>query len=429
MKRNIKYLFLLLAAVLTTACERNFINPESNKLTKDVLYDVMNEWYLWYDQMPAVNPGDYSSLSELLDALRLEPTDKWSYVVSTEEYDRFYDQNEYIGHGFGLKWDEEGRLRISFTFDGTSAGSQGVERGWEILGINGESITLESNIDSLLGADSVGVQNAFSFRDNLGQSVNLNLTKEIVDINTVLHSEIIDLDGSKVGYFVYQQFLSNSVTELDDVFGSFVDNDVDEVVVDLRYNGGGQVDAARHLGSLLAGEFAIKRTFVSYEYNDKKASSFDRDITYLELDDMLDPTPDRIFFITTGASASASELVINSLLGLTGLNRPLDIYLVGDDTYGKPVGAIGFRYSDTTLVPIAFRYTNRLGEGGFFDGLPADSYIQEDLSIDFGDPEEKLLKEVLYFIENGEFTGAGKKKAERMPSVKLKGIRSEIGAI
>ena len=429
MKHNIKYLVLFLAAgLLVLACERNFIDPKPNDLTKDILYDLMRKYYLWYDEMPDVNPDDYSSLSTLLDALRYNPTDRWSYVMSTDEYNSYYGKGEYIGHGFGLKWDLEGKLRVTFTYDGTSAQGQGVDRGWEVLGINGETIGPESEIDSLLGVDSVGVQNTFSFKNNNGQSVNLSLTKEVIDINAVLHSEVIELDSVTVGYVVYQQFLSTSKTELDDVFNSFMASNIDEVVVDLRYNSGGQVNVAQYLGSLLAGYFAVKRTFVQFEYNDKNS---ERNITlpFLEPDDMLNPTPERIFFITTRSSASASELVINSLLGLANLSRPLDIYLVGDDTYGKPVGSIARPYSDSTLIPITFKYTNRLGEGDFYDGLTADSYIDEDLSKDFGDQEETLLKEVLHFIETDEFTGAGMKKSRFIPELQLQGIHSETGAI
>ena len=213
-----------------------------------------------------------------------------------------------------------------------------------------------------------------------------------------------------VGYLVYQHFLVPSLEELDAVFKGLQDNQIDDIIVDLRYNPGGQVDVAQHLGSLIAGEFAIKRDFDLLEYNDQKS---DRNLTrpFLDVEYMMAPTPERVFFITTARSASASELVINGLLGLTGLSRPFEIYLVGDDTHGKPVGSISARYVDSTLIPITFRYMNRKNEGGFFDGLPANSYIEEDMTKDFGDPEEPLLQEVLYFIENGSFTGTGMKKS------------------
>ncbi|MCK5462159.1 MAG: hypothetical protein KAI95_04050, partial [Bacteroidales bacterium] len=74
------------------------------------------------------------------------------------------------------------------------------------------------------------------------------------------------------------------------------------------------------------------------------------------------------------------------------------------------------------LIPITFRYMNRKNEGGFFDGLPANSYIEEDITKDFGDPEEKLLKEVLFYIEHGNFTGTGLKKSFPAEILQWEGI-------
>ena len=408
--RLIHGLLVVCMAFLLITCERDILNPEQNKLTKSVLYEVMKEWYLWYETMPVVNPDDYHSLNALLDALRYSPTDRWSYVMSTEEYDRYYDRGEYIGHGIGLIGDAGGNLWTGWVYEESPAQDQGIERGWIILSINGENITNETNLDSLLGDNEVGVMNSFTFRKPGGQTINLDIEKQIVDINSVLYSDIINVNDTKVGYLVYQHFLVTSVEELDTVFKGFQDNQINDIIVDLRYNPGGQVDVAQHLGSLIAGEYAIKRDFVILEYNDQKS---ERNLTrpFLDVEYMMTPTPERVFFITTARSASASELVINGLLGLTGLTRPFEIYLVGDDTHGKPVGSISAKYVDSTLIPITFRYMNRKNEGGFFDGLPANSYIEEDITKDFGDPEEPLLQEVLYFIENGSFTGTGVKKS------------------
>ena len=408
--RLIHGLLVVCIAFLVITCERDILNPEQNKLTRTVLYDIMKEWYLWYDIMPDVNPDDYHSLNALLDALRYSPTDRWSYVMSTEEYDMYYGLGEYIGHGVGLIGDVDGSLWTGWVYNDSPAENQGVERGWQILSINGENITNETNLDSLLGDNEVGVVNSFTFRKPGGQTINLDIEKQIVTINSVLYSDIINLNDTKVGYLVYQHFLVTSVEELDAVFKEFQDNQIDDIIVDLRYNPGGQVDVAQHLGSLIAGEYAIKRDFVRLEYNDQKS---ERNLTrpFLDVEYMITPTPERVFFITTARSASASELVINGLKGLTGLTRPFEIFLVGDDTHGKPVGSISARYIDSTLIPITFRYMNRKNEGDFFDGLPANSYIEEDITKDFGDPEETLLQEVLYFIEHGSFTGTGVKKS------------------
>jgi carboxyl-terminal processing protease len=422
-ERGLRCFLILLLAAGMFSCEQNILNPEKSKLTKQVLYDVMNEWYLWYDSIPQVNPGDYPSLQALLDAITLKPLDRWSTVLGTEDYKRLYEQGQYIGHGFGLIGDAEGNLRVSFVYDGSPAQSGGVARGWQVLSINGVAISPEADLDTLLGKNEVGVENTFQFRDPQGSTHTLTLPKEIVDINSVLYSSIIDVEGGKAGYLVYQQFLYTSMNELDAVFDEFQQNNVKEVIVDLRYNPGGQVDVAQHLASLIAGTKAIKGTFVKFVYNDKKS---DRNITmpYQDLENTLTTTPERVFFITTRGSASSSEALIN------GLKPYVDVYLVGDDTYGKPVGAIAATYTDSTLIPITFSLYNRLGEGDYFDGIPADSYVDEDITIPFGDPQEKLLKEVVNYIATGEWTGSGARKSGRGTSLPyLKGISSLTGAV
>lgn len=419
--QSLRVFIIILLAAGIVACEHSVLNPEKTKLTKSLLYDIMKEWYFWYDTIPEVNPEEYSSLQTLLDAIKLKPTDRWSDVVGTEEYYRLYDRGEYIGHGIGLADDPEGNLWVGFVYEGTSAESSGVARGWQILSINGVPPGPGINLDTLLGPDEVGVENTFQFKNTQGGTVSLALAKEIVDINAVLYSDILDVDGKTTGYLVYQQFLYASLEDLDAVFEEFQASNVEEVIVDLRYNPGGQVDVAQHLASLIAGTKAIKGTFVKFIYNDKKS---DRNISkpYLELEHTLTTTPDRVFFITTGRSASASEAMIN------GMKPYLEALLVGDDTYGKPVGSIAATYTDSTLIPITFKLLNRWDEGDYFDGLPADFYVDEDISIDFGDPEEKMLKEVLYYIENGEWS-TGVKKSERVYWLSMKGIRSQTGAI
>jgi len=290
------------------------------------------------------------------------------------------------------------------------------------LSINGVAITPETELDTLLGKNELGIENTFQFRNKQGGNKSMTLAKEIVDINSVLYSDIIDVDGIMTGYLVYQHFLIDSYDELDAVFEGFLENNVQEVIVDLRYNPGGQINVSQYLASLIAGTKAIKGTFVKLTYNDKKS---DRNISkpYLDLENTLTTTPERVFFITTSKTASSSEVMIN------GMTPYLDVFLVGDNTYGKPVGSISFTYIDSTVIPVTFDLINRWDEGDFYEGIPADSYLEEDIKIDFGDPEEKLLKEVLYYIENEEWTGSETKKSDRKYWLRMRGISSQTGAI
>jgi C-terminal processing protease CtpA/Prc len=416
----LRIIIIALLAAGMIACEHSVLNPEKTKLTKSTLYNVMKDWYLWCDTIPDVNPDEYTSLQSLLDAITLKPLDRWSEVMGTEDYYRLYDRGEYIGHGFGLVDDAEGKLWVGFVYEGSTAESNGIARGWQVTAINGVSPSPEIDLDTLLGDDLEGVENTFQFMNKQGGTVTKTLAKEIIEINSVLYSDIIELEGSKAGYLVFQHFLTPSMDELDSVFADFQENNVSEVIVDLRYNPGGQVNVAQHLASLIAGTKAIKGTFVKFEYNDKQSA---RNLSkpYLDLEHTLTTTPERVFFITTGRSASSSEALIN------GMSPYLDVFLVGDDTYGKPVGSIAATYTDSTLIPITFSLLNRWDEGGFYDGLPADSYVEEDIKVDFGDPEEKILKEVLNYISTEQWTG--RKKSARDYWLRMRGIHSQTGAI
>ncbi len=420
--QSLRFLLIILLAAGMIACEQNILKPERSKLSKSTLYKIMKDRYLWYDTIPDVNPDQYPSLQALLDDIILKPTDRWSEVMGSEDYRNLYDRGEYIGHGFGLVDDSEGNLWVGYVYEGTTAESNGIARGWQVLSINGVAPSPEVDIDTLLGKDEVGVENTFQFRNKQGGTTTISLAKETIDIHSVLYSDVIDVNGTKAGYLVYQHFLISSQDELDDVFAGFQEAKVQEMIVDLRYNPGGQVDVARHLASLIAGTKAIKGTFVKFVYNDKNSSS-NVSLAYLELENTLTSTPERVFFITTGRSASSSEALIN------GMSPYLDVYIVGDDTYGKPVGSVGVTFTDSTLVPITFKFYNRFDEGDFFDGLPADTYIEEDIKIDFGDPNEKMLKEVINFITNEQWTGSGARKSDREYWPRMHGVRSQTGAI
>jgi hypothetical protein len=133
---------------------------------------------------------------------------------------------------------------------------------------------------------------------------------------------------------------------------------------------------------------------------------------------------DRLVFITTNNTASASEAVIN------GLKPYMKVVLVGSTTHGKPVGMYTFQHNDYLLVPICFQLTNSLGDGDYFSGIPVDAERIDDLTKDWGNTDESCLKESLFYTENGYFSNQPpvKSKAIQYP-MPLKGIQNEIGAL
>jgi len=405
-----------------TSCERDPDPEPENNLTPEIAWQVMDEYYLWNEDMPVIDPASYDTPHEILEVLRDPSYDRFSYIETTEEFLAYYEQGVYVGHGFSLKYDKGGNLRVAFVYGGAPADQAGVKRGWIIDAINGTTIEPYSSYFDLLGSDEVDVENIFSFYDNTQNQVDLTIVKKEVDIKTVLHKEVIDLDGTPTGYMVFNHFIEPALVELEIAFTEFQTAGVEEFVLDLRYNRGGLETVYTYLAGLIGGTRTEGQIITKYIHNEKQASR-NKIIRTENYSNSLDI--DRIAFITTGSSASASELVLN------GLKPYLEVRSFGESTYGKPVGMYSWQFEDYTFVPICFKYTNADDEGDFYDGLIPDVYIVDDLTVPFGDPEEDLLKAALEYIKTGVLPPSGIIKSDRIriPLIEPSGLKFEIGAI
>ena len=218
------------------------------------------------------------------------------------------------------------------------------------------------------------------------------MIKRLVTIPTVSLTKVYSVDGRRVGYLFFRNFVEPSYEALDLAFAELAAARVDELVVDLRYNGGGLVNVAQHMASYIGGLRTEGQVFAEYFHNDRNA--FRNRIIRFERK----PTPltlDRLIVVTTKASASASELVINAL-------RPfMPVVVIGGTTYGKPVGQYGIGFCDKLLAPVSFALRNADGRGDFFDGFAPDCIAPDDAGHQLGDPEEGSLKEALTFAATG----------------------------
>jgi carboxyl-terminal processing protease len=385
------------------------------------LYEIMSNAYYWYDGMPSVNPANYPSPYELMEALRNKQLDPWSYVSTWKEFEDYYKDSRFIGYGFGSLWDG-GKLRVSFIFNTTDMYANGVRRGWIVERINNTVIQPGMNINQMLGANDIGVSNSFVFRRPDGSEASMTVQKKEVIMNTVLHREIIEAGDKKVGYLVFKSFIQSSIGELNEAVDFFNSAGIDDLVLDLRYNGGGQSDVALHLAAVIGSNALVGEPFAKYMYNDKLSADWNKSDIFKAVPQNLGLG--RLITIATRQTASASEMVIN------GLRPFMDVYIVGDDTYGKPMGMNVWNHDDLyAFVPVTFKIANKESYGDYFDGLPADSSIPDDLSRNFGDTEEALLKEALNFIVSGSFSPQVKSRSVFVqPFEQMTGFRREIGA-
>lgn len=411
-------ILLILFALPFTSCkkeEEEFYNEDN-----ELFYDFMKEWYFWTDYIPEINPSSYPSIFEVLEAIRYRDLDRWSYIADYQEFIAYFQDSRIIGYGFGSKWDPQGNLRISFVFNTVEMYERGVRRSWILEAVNGTQLSPGMSINQLLGANQVGVSNTFRFRTPGGDIEEMDLQKQEVIMNTVLHHQIIEQGGLKVGYMVLQGFTAPTKEELNIVFADFATAGIDELILDMRYNGGGSVNIAIHLASLIGGAELAGEVFAKYAFNIFKEEEYNRIEKFIDLENSLQIN--RLITIGTRATASASELVINSLTPF------IDVIIVGDNTYGKPMGANAFNFKDTwALVPITFTLYNANDEGDFFEGLPVDVPAPDDLSRLFGDPMESSLQQALAFIEMGITKGMPvAEPIVKQPWEDLKGIRKEM---
>ena len=409
---------MLLLLILATGCRKD--EPTMAEMARDQFYLLMDDWYLWYKDMPQVRKEDYSTPEQLLEALRVLPQDRWSYITSREEFEQYYTAGEYIGYGFGNMIDLQGNLWITFVFKDSPLYPEGIRRGWRIAKINGEPVTTYERLFYLLGENEVGVQNTFEFVHPDGSTVTHTFAKKLIEMNTLLHADTLHINNRITGHMVLKGFIGPTEAELDSIFQFFQAVQVEDIILDLRYNGGGQLDVTLQLAGLIADPSLNNQVFLKYMFNDKHISDnadvrFEPEAYSIGLD--------RLVVITSAGTASASEAIIN------GLNAWIEVVTIGDVTYGKPVGMNAWFYADYAFVPVTFKLTNKDGYGEYFTGLPVDSYIPDNPARDFGDREETNLKEAIHYLQTGTFTGmAVKKSFAPRPVVEQKGLRAEIGA-
>jgi C-terminal peptidase prc len=389
--------FLSCASLLAPASAWAQSGPRNCTTTGQNLFvrDVLDQFYLWYRELPFLNPANYASPEAYLEAARYKLLDsRFSYITSRAANDAFYSDSQFIGLGISTQTTET-EMRILQVFPESPASEAGMARGDRIVEINGQAVTAliaSGAIGGAFGESAAGVTVAVTFRSRAGQTRQATLVKRPVTIPTVSLTRTFRVDGRIVGYLFFRNFVQPSYDALDDAFAALREAGATEVVIDLRYNGGGLVDVAVHLGSLVGGVLTQGRVFATYRHNDKQSA---RNETLRFDDATIDLRLSRLFVITTRSSASASELVINSL-------RPhLPVIVIGDATYGKPVGQYGFNFCDKVLAPVSFSLVNAEGNGDFFDGIPPDCTAADDVEHDLGSADEGSLAEALHFIRTG----------------------------
>jgi len=330
------------------------------------MFDYIEDEYLWYADLPSIdltNP-DYANLSTLLEDLRKVPEDRFSYLANAVSQAQRFQQGVSGTFGFRYTVRNEDPLDIRFTSvdDFGTVAEAGIQRGDRILSIDGE----------------------------------YQITRTEHALSPIRRQQVFTNPGSgrRVGYVQVEEFIVRTAEQMPQLRAGFVNAALDDLILDLRYNGGGYVSVSRDLASSFYGQGQASDVYTTLQYNDKNR---DNDITfpYLQYSDAIS-TLQRIFVLTTSATCSASEEVIN------GLKPFMEVITVGETTCGKPYASTQYE-----LIPglvnmnvLDARSVNAIGEGDFFNGLAATCEAQDDPVLPFTNPAESLISEALFYTEN-----------------------------
>ncbi|MCX2493137.1 S41 family peptidase [Pedobacter sp. PF22-3] len=457
---------LIIVLGFTASCKKSSNNPDSNTdgesnllqtptndralLTKDSIFLYAKQTYYWNKSLPtydAFNPRSFSSNDKLLYAMSqiaINPQTNKPYEYkerSTSAKYSFIDDGSVAGQlggvngdfGFSVFFAGDNDLRIKYVYGASPAAAQGLKRGYQITKINGSSDinTSDASINYVVNAifgSSTTVALTVLKPDQTTQDI--TVTKAEYNVNPILFSKTYTVGAKKVGYIVFNTFTTNSATLLDQAFNQFTTDGITELIVDLRYNGGGSVQTSEAFANLIAPSAqngkVMYTTYWTQTMQDNKATILQNQKFYAKGSDGVTrlysyfdypyvPTIaannqevfakrgslnglTRVYFIVTSGTASASELLINNLKPI------MNVKLIGKKTYGKPVGFFAIHIDKSDLYIPQFETRNQLNQGGYFDGMAVDKDIFDDVTKDFGDPTEKLLSQALYYSANGSFS-------------------------
>ena len=369
----------ILASCKKTDVQNNNTTPPPVTVdkVKDSVLLYSRDIYLWYSQIPSsFNAQSYADPDKIMTAIRAysnepgfsQPVDKWSFAYKQADWDNL---SSGITQDFGLNvfFRVEGDLRVKYVESESPAGRAGIHRGWRITKINGSTNITTANANSIVQAVYSSSASTFTFQKPDGSSVDVNLTAGTYQEHPVLLDTVYTAGAKKVGYLVFNSFLGDT-TEIyngfQSIFSKFAQNNIDEVVVDLRYNGGGYVSVQEKLADYLVNSAANGQLMMKQQFNDKYPQ-FNQTTNFSKQGPL---NLSRVFFIVSNSTASASELLINNL-------KPyMDVKLVGPgNTLGNPLAFSPFPLGSWFFFPFFFSQKKKNEEGNYFKALSPNNKV------------------------------------------------------
>ena len=461
MKTILKSLLLifLLAFALQSCEDQDDVAAPADLQVNDFVWKGLNQFYLWQADVPnladdrfnsqeSLNSflGGYAKPEDLFQDLLNKPISKFPKGQAIDRFSWIVDDYTVLeqelqgttkndGVDFRLSYKPNSTTElvgfVRYILPNSDASTKDIKRGDLFTGVNGTQLTV-SNYQALLNADSYTL-NMASFNGTTvatnGKSV--SLIKTTLDENPVFINKVIVSGGHKIGYLMYNGFYANYDAQLNDAFATLKSQGITDFVLDLRYNGGGSIQTASRLASMITGQFTDK-IFAKEKWNAKVNEYYESEepeSLNVRFVDKLDGVAinslnlSKIYIITTDGTASASELVIN------GLAPYISVVQVGETTVGKNVGSVTLYDSPSfgktnrnpnhkyAMQPLVLKIVNAADFGEYTNGLPP-TYEQLEYISNMGvlgDPSEPLLN-----LTISKITGSTAKKIQQDKTLALR---------
>ncbi|MDM0111650.1 S41 family peptidase [Variovorax sp. J22R133] len=422
----------LLSSALAGICAvpRQGIDPDTQKPYVDragTLDDEkrwvrswIDETYLWFNEVPtdlvaSAYPKPVAYFDDLKTPARTasgRPKDRFHFTFDTAAYRALSDNGESVGYGMELAFVSPSPprdVRVAYMEPGSPAAAAGISRGMKLIGVdgvdlvNGAGSATINTINAGLSPASAGEFHSFSFQLLDGSTRSVTLTSANITETPVQNAKVIPTDRGRVGYLQFNDHTGSSESQLIAAFTDFARTGIVDLVLDMRYNGGGLLLVASELAYMVATPEATQgTTFERLQFNSKNPFGYTTRQSTVPFHSTAvgysapagQPLPQlglsRVTVLTGPDTCSASESVINALRGVG-----IDVNLIGDRTCGKPYAFFPQDNCGTTYFAIQMQGVNNVGFGDYGDGFAPSCAVSDDFSHALGDPQEALLKTAL----------------------------------
>jgi len=413
-------LLLFIATFALQSCQDNDdIPPTSSLEIQDFIWKGMNLYYLWQEDVPDLSDDRFANQTalntflsgypvpeNLFNALRVDKSiDRFSWIVDDylELEGQLQGTTKNNGVEFGLSYKPGSTTEIfgyvRYIIADSDASTKEIKRGDFFTAVNGTQLTVNNYQSLLFGANETYTLNLADYNGTTiienGKSV--DLTKTVLSENPILINKVITSDSHRIGYLMYNGFYANYDSKLNEAFGTLKAEGITDLVLDLRYNGGGSVQTATRLASMITDtKKTYGKVFAKQQWNAKINAYYEAEnptALFNYFTDKIGNTTinslenlTKVYILTSNNTASASELVIN------GLKPHITVVQIGDKTVGKNVGSVTLYDSPTfgtqnrnpkhryAMQPIVLKIVNSDGFGDYYNGLQPDHLITEKIS-------------------------------------------------